>query len=426
MFLRHSATLSTVIGIILLQKPFLMPSDKMNLIEYYQGATGIMSSRTKKILLLLLVVLLVVAAIYGWQQFKAPERATHLPSATVVRGNLQEQVTATGTLNPRNYVDVGAQISGQLVRLHVEVGSEVQQGQLLAEIDARVLEANVAASRAQLRAQAAQLRDRQAQLKLAQLNYQRQQNLRADEAVTEEAVQQAEASYLSAAAQLDQLQAQIEQNQSSLAADEANLEYARILAPISGTVVSISARQGQTLNANQQAPVILQIADLSQMRVETRVSEADVSRLRVGMSAFFTTLGNQGQRWRGELLRIEPTPVIENNVVLYNAPFDVENRRNQLLPQMTAQVFFIVAETQNALLAPSAALQRLDRQRYQVTVLTPSGSQEIREVQVGVNNRIQVEILSGLQEGEILLLQTGGQQNRSTQNNNHIPGMPRL
>ncbi|MBE0507179.1 MAG: efflux RND transporter periplasmic adaptor subunit [Marinospirillum sp.] len=385
-----------------------------------------MSSRTKKILLLLLVVLLVAAAIYGWQQFKAPERSTHLPSATVTRGNLQEQVTATGTINPRNYVDVGAQISGQLLRLHVEVGDPVEAGQLLAEIDARVLEANVAASRAQLRAQAAQLRDRQAQLKLAQLHYQRQQNLRADEAVTEEALQQAEASYLSAAAQLDQLQAQIEQNQSSLAADEANLEYARILAPISGTVVSINARQGQTLNANQQAPVILQIADLSQMRVETRVSEADVSRLRVSMPAYFTTLGSQGQRWRGELLRIEPTPVIENNVVLYNAPFDVENRRNQLLPQMTAQVFFIVAETQDALLAPSAALQRLDRQRYQVTVLTPGGSQEVREVQVGVNNRIQAEILSGLQEGEILLLQTGSQQNRATQNTNRIPGMPRL
>lgn len=385
-----------------------------------------MSSRTKKMLFLILAALLVAAAVYAWQKFKAPEGAARLPSATVVRGNLQEQVTATGTINPRSYVDVGAQISGQLVRLHVEVGDPVEAGQLLAEIDARVLEANVAASRAQLRAQAAQLRDRQAQLQLARLQYQRQQNLRVDEVVTEEALQQAQASYLSAQAQVEQLQAQIEQNQSSLAADEANLEYARILAPISGTVVSINARQGQTLNANQQAPVILQIADLSQMRVETRVSEADVSRLRVNMPAYFTTLGSQGQRWRGELLRIEPTPVIENNVVLYNAPFDVENRRNQLLPQMTAQVFFIVAETQNALLAPSAALQRLDRQRYQVTVLSPDGTQEVREVQVGVNNRIQAEILSGLQEGEVLLLQTGAQTNRNNLNTNRTPGMPRL
>lgn len=385
-----------------------------------------MSSRTKKMLFLILAALLVAAAVYAWQKFKTPEGTARLPSATVVRGNLQEQVTATGTINPRSYVDVGAQISGQLVRLHVEVGDPVEAGQLLAEIDARVLEANVAASRAQLRAQAAQLRDRQAQLQLARLQYQRQQNLRVDEVVTEEALQQAQASYLSAQAQVEQLQAQIEQNQSSLAADEANLEYARILAPISGTVVSINARQGQTLNANQQAPVILQIADLSQMRVETRVSEADVSRLRVNMPAYFTTLGSQGQRWRGELLRIEPTPVIENNVVLYNAPFDVENRRNQLLPQMTAQVFFIVAETQNALLAPSAALQRLDRQRYQVTVLSPDGTQEVREVQVGVNNRIQAEILSGLQEGEVLLLQTGAQTNRNNLNTNRTPGMPRL
>ncbi|SFX17187.1 efflux RND transporter periplasmic adaptor subunit [Marinospirillum alkaliphilum] len=379
---------------------------------------------------LLLLIPLTLASYFGWQYFKSPKEQTHLPTARVERGNLQDQVTATGTLKPANYVDVGAQISGQLTHLHVEVGDQVEAGQLLAEIDARVLEANVAASRAQLRAQAAQLRDRQAQLQLAKHHYQRQQNLRADDAVTEEALQQAEASYLSSQAQVEQLQAQIEQNQSSLAADEANLEYARILAPISGTVVSISARQGQTLNANQQAPVILQVADLSQMRVETRVSEADISRLRPGMPAYFTTLGSQNQRWQGQLLRIEPTPVIENNVVLYNAPFDVENRRGQLLPQMTAQVFFVVAQTDNALLIPTAALQRVQRNQYQVRVLAADGSQQLREVQIGVNNRIQAEVLSGLEEGEVVVLQTGGQQNRATGNNtgniNRPTGMPRL
>lgn len=369
--------------------------------------------------MLLTVIALVLLTIFsllsfsgGW--FSADgEKQKHLPTAKVIRGDLQEKVTATGTLNPRDYVDVGAQISGQLVQLHVEVGSEVQKGQLLAEIDARVQAANVAASRAQLRAQAAQLRDRKAQQTLAEQHYARQKQLRADGAVTEQAVQEAVANFLSSQAQVDQLEAQIEQNQSSLEADEANLEYARIVSPIDGTVVSIAARQGQTLNANQQAPLILQVADLSQMRVETQVSEADISRLRVGMKAYFTTLGSQGQRWKGDLLRIDPTPVIENNVVLYNAPFDVENSEGKLLPKMTAQVFFIVAEASDALLIPSAALQKVGRKDYQVTVLLEGGQQEVRKIKVGVNNRIQAQVLEGLNEGEVILLKTSSAGKKS-------------
>ncbi len=378
-------------------------------------------SKKKKWAVFSLVLLLLVAAVGAWWFFSSSESEQRLPTAKVTRGNLQERVTATGTLNPKNYVDVGAQISGQLVNLHVEVGSEVEAGQLLAEIDARVLEANVAASRAQLRAQAAQLRDRKAQLKLAGQHFERQKMLRKDEAVTEETVQQAEASFISSQAQVEQLEAQIEQNQSSLAADEANLEYARILAPISGTVVSINARQGQTLNANQQAPLILQIADLSKMRVETQVSEADISRLTIGMPVYFTTLGSQGDRWQGNLLRIEPTPVVENNVVLYNAPFDVENLKGKLLPQMTAQVFFIVAEAKNALLVPTAALQR-EGKNYQATILHPDGRQEVRQVKVGVNDRIQAEVLEGLNEGEALLLQTSAVAKPGA---NRMPGMIR-
>jgi len=380
-------------------------------------------SKKNKLLVVTLILLLFIVVGLGWWFLTSKEAEQYLPSTKVVRGDLQELVTATGTLNPTNYVDVGAQISGQLVHLYVEVGSEVEAGQLLAEIDARVLAANVAASRAQLRAQAAQLKDRKAQLKLAGQHFERQKMLRKDEAVTEETVEQAEASFISSQAQVEQLEAQIEQNQSSLAADEANLEYARILAPISGTVVSINARQGQTLNANQQAPVILQVADLTKMRVETQVSEADISRLRVGMPAYFTTLGGKNQRWQGKLLRIEPTPLVENNVVLYNAPFDVDNPRSKLLPQMTAQVFFIVAETKDALLVPTAALQRRGR-GYQATILHPDGRQETRQVKVGVNDRIQAEVLEGLNEGEVVLMQTRAAA-ASKPNTRRIPGMPR-
>lgn len=360
----------------------------------------------KKLWLVLLAIFVVLGgATWAGLKFFSPENTQQLATAKVTRGNLEERVTAIGTIKPQVDVEVGAQISGQLTKIYVEVGDEVEEGQLLAEIDTEVLEAKVTAGKAQIKAQQAQLKDRRAQLTLAQQRFTRQQNLYKNQAVTEEELQQAEATFLSAQAQVEQLIAQIEQNQASLQAEEANLKYGRILAPINGTVVNLPARQGQTLNANQQAPVILTLADLSSMRVETEVSEADISRLKVGMPAFFTTLGNQNLRWQGKLLRIEPTPKIENNVVLYNAPFDVTNKNNQLLPQMTAQVFFVVAKADNALIAPLAALQRQPQNKYLARVKTATGIEE-RQVTLGVNNRIEAEVLSGLNEGDELVLTT--------------------
>ena len=355
----------------------------------------------------IIILLLISASVGGWyyvsqQQDKTPE----LTTTTVQRGDIEDLVTASGTLQPRDFVDVGAQVSGQLHRIHVEVGDEVKSGDLLAEIDPTLFMAKVDASRAQLRYQRALLNDRQAQLQLARIQHQRQQNLLAAGATTEENAQNAAAAYQSAQAQIAMLMAQIEQTESTLRADEANLSYAQIYAPMDGTVVSISARQGQTINASQQAPLLMQIADLSTMTVKTRVSEADIARLQVGMEAYFTTLGGRGQRWYGTLYRIEPTPVVENNVVLYSALFDVDNSNRDLLPQMTAQVFFVIAAAQDALLLPASAinLQRTGSDAAAdmatVTVRERDNSLEERHIRIGIGNRVQVQVLDGLREGE--------------------------
>ncbi|MDO9314618.1 MAG: efflux RND transporter periplasmic adaptor subunit [Burkholderiaceae bacterium] len=364
--------------------------------------------------------------------------------ATVQRGDIQDLVTATGTVQPLDYVDVGAQVSGQLKKLRVEVGSVVQAGDLLAEIDPTVLTATVDARRAGLRTQRATLAERESQLVLAQLLLTRQQNLMKDDATTTEALQQAEANARAAKAQVDATRASIEQTESTLRADEANLNYARIYAPMAGTVVSVTARQGQTLNANQQAPTILRIANLSTMTVQTQVSEADVSKLRQGMEVYFTTLGSQGKRWYGALRKVEPTPTVTNNVVLYNALFDVPNANQSLMTNMTAQVFFVAATAKDTLLIPAAALnigtrsgdaawrrersasepQREGRaasapsgpasastsgfateaqrgpRRATVRRLTSTGALEDRSVELGVSNRVQAQVLSGLAEGD--------------------------
>lgn len=394
---------------------------------------------------LILVPLLLAGAWYGRSAFLGErDPATNYQFSAVQRGDIEDVVTATGTLQPRDYVDVGAQVSGQLRKIHVEVGDTVNAGDLLAEIDPTVYRARVDASRAQLRNLRAQLKDREAQLALAHIQLRRQRALMAEDATTKESLQTAEASAKSAAAQLEALHAQIEQIESTLRADEANLQYARILSPMAGTVVSITARQGQTLNTNQQAPVVMRIADLSTMTVQTQVSEADVSRLKLGMKAYFTTLGGSGKRWQGKLEKIEPTPTVTNNVVLYNALFDVLNPDGLLMTQMTAQVFFVVAQAKDALLIPMAALGQGQARAPQagtapapqpgaatpagngmgsgrgvsqgrsptpgtsgaaprqgtVRVADARGALQERKVELGVSNRVQAQVLSGLAEGE--------------------------
>jgi macrolide-specific efflux system membrane fusion protein len=324
------------------------------------------------------------------------DRARPLATAVVQKADLEDTVSATGTLQPRDYVDVGTQVSGQLKKLHVAIGERVERGQLLAEIDPTVHRARVEATEAQLKNQQAQLAEREANLRLAEQKAERQANMMREQATTAEAVQVAQAELAAAKAQINSLKAQIQQTQSTLRADRANLEYTKIYAPMAGTVVTQAAKQGQTLNANQSAPIVLRIADLSTMTVQTQVSEADVSRLRLGMPVYFTTLGDQRKRWHGELRQINPTPEILNNVVLYNALFDVPNADGALMTQMTAQVFFVVAEVKDAVLVPLTAIGPGNTAR----VVHETGEVEERPVKLGTRNRIMAQVLAGLQPGE--------------------------
>ena len=400
---------------------------------------------------------LALGSYWGWRTWGgSSDAATQFVTATVQRGTVEDAVTATGTLQPRDYVDVGTQVSGQLKKLHVEIGSTVQAGQLLAEVDPTVYLSRVDADRAQLLNLRAQLADREAQLVLAEQQFRRQTNLMREQAGTAEALQTAEAAFASAKAQLDVLKAQIQQAGSTLRGDEANLSYTKIYAPMSGTVVAQSAKQGQTLNANQQAPNVLRIADLSTMTIQSQVSEADVSRLNVGMDVYFTTLGNPNKRWQAKLRQINPTPETVNNVVLYNALFDVANPDGALMTQMTAQIFFVIAQAKDVITVPLSALRpaagpdgmkgvrrgqgatdtkgtagastasandkagsprgnassarndgagvdpraRFRAGQARVRVVKPDGTVEVRDVKVGVMNRVAAEIVAGLDAGE--------------------------
>jgi macrolide-specific efflux system membrane fusion protein len=356
------------------------------------------------------------------------------PTQTVVLGDIEDTVSAVGTLQPQQFVDVGTQVSGQLKQLFVTYGDHVKQGQWLAQIDPTVYQARVAADEAQLQNLRAQLEQRRAQFILAQDQMKRQTALKAGNATSDDALQTARANERVAAAQVLQLEAQIKQAESTLNADQANLGYTKIYAPMDGTVVDLIAKQGQTLNANQQAPIVLRIANLDTMTVWAQVSEADLPRLRLGMKAYFTTLGQSNRRRFGTLRQIIPTPQLVNGVVLYNCLFDVENPGHELLPQMTAQVSFIVAQAEQVPIVPVAAIRRERGGTGAASVdVIVNGKTERRTVEVGATDRIVVEIKSGLAVGDVVLLNVARPSARAAANpgaqrgpGGPMGGMPRL
>ena len=381
--------------------------------------------------MLLLAIALAGAAGYRWYAEQVDDSVPEYVTAAVTRGDIEDTVSALGALQPREFVDVGTQVSGQLRNLAVAIGDTVERGALVAEIDPAVFAAKVEAGKATLASLESQIAEKAAQHTLASRQYERNVAMFSEQAASQDTLDVSLAARQASAAQIEVLRAQQQQTRANLKVDEANLGYTRIYAPMSGTVVSLSARQGQTLNANQQAPIILRVADLNTMTVVAQVSEADVAEIKPGMRAYFNTLGRPQRRWNGKVRQILPTPETINNVVLYHVLFDVENTDRELKTQMSAQVFFVTGQAKNALVVPMAALkqrkaleadklvvasamaddgaplavpdQDARKPSYFVRVLK-DGQAERRKVSVGIMNRVSAQILSGLAVGEMVVL----------------------
>lgn len=362
-----------------------------------------------------LALIMAMAAVggTGWYWYSGAAQSRQEPALqelAVTRGTIEEVVTAQGKLEPKQYVDVGTQVSGQLKRIFVDIGDSVKQGQLLAEIDPRVIQAQVEAGEARLNSLRAQLNEQKAQAVLAEQNLKRNQNLIAVNAVSRQALQETESQAAVARAQVDAIQAQIQETESNLKASRTNLSYTKIYAPIAGTVTTLPTKEGQTLNANQSAPTIMQIASLDTMTVRAQVAEADINRVQEDMPAYFTTLGDSARRWQGRVRQIQPSPQIINDVVLYDVLIDVKNDGRRLMTGMTTQVFFVLGRAEDAVIVPAEVLtRRVPREdndkakAFRVTVATDKGREQ-RIIRVGLQTRAQAEVIEGLGEGERVLV----------------------
>ncbi|PRG00319.1 efflux RND transporter periplasmic adaptor subunit [Burkholderia ambifaria] len=333
-------------------------------------------------------------------------------------GTVESTVSALGTVLPATSVDVGAQVSGQILKIHVTINQEVKKGQLLVEIDPKLQQAKVDADRAQLDSLNAQAADQLAQLRLTQLLLKRQQALALDGATRTEDIETAQANVDSSIAKVATLHAQARGVESSLRGDEALLGYTKIYSPIDGAVLTLDVREGQTLNAVQQTPLLMRIADLTKMTVWSEVSEADINLIKRGMKVRFSTLAAKAPNWTStvrDVLSSPPNPPGQqaNNpasqppnakAVLYPVVFDVENLHGQLLPQMSAQVFFIVDAARNVTVVPLRFLTPVPGVMNTFTAgVRVHGVVQTRTVVLGVRNRTLGQVVSGLAPGDELV-----------------------
>lgn len=335
-------------------------------------------------------------------------------------GDIQSLVTAQGTLEPKDYVDVGAQVSGEIVKLHVDIGDPIKTGDLIAEIDPDVYKAKVKSSQAQLKMLSAQKAQQEALIKQAKWKLERNKKLYKDKAVSKETLEDAEVNLDVAKASLLSLEAQIEQAQSSLDENQTNLNYTKIYAPMDGTVVSQPVQEGQTINANQTTPTIVQVANLDVMTAKAEVAEADVMKLKEGTPMYFMTLGSRDRKWEGKVRQILPTPEEKNDVVLYNVLVDVNNEDHVLLPGMTTQMFFELASVKNTPIIPINALGlRLPKsdakngQAYEVQIMTDIGTQT-KTVLIGIADRTQAAVIDGLKAGDKVVERQKKSKEKST------------
>lgn len=279
----------------------------------------------------------------------------------------------------------------------------------------------------------AQKTEQQSLVKQAQQKLARNKNLIDTNAISQEVYQDSQTDLEVAKAKLTSLEAQIEKAQSTLEGNQTNLSYTKIYAPMNGTVVSQSVKEGQTINANQTAPVIVQIANLSVMTAKAQVAEADVSKLSGGMAVYFTTLGSKDRKWEGTVRQILPTPETINDVVLYNVLVDADNADGRLMTDMTTQMFFVLGKAENVLLVAVSALQKrvpeLDSkegQAYEVRVLGKDGP-EARKVIVGLADRNKAQVVSGLNINDTVI--SAEQTSAPATSNKRMPrmsGMGRL
>lgn len=335
-----------------------------------------------RILLGVAVIALVGAGAWYWTSRKAEGAESAYRTATIERGDIRVAISATGTLSAISTVTVGSQISGQVTDVLVDYNSEVKKGEVLARIDPSTYEAQIEQGNAQIANAQASLKQAQATLANAELDYTRKADLGQQKLVAQSDVDLARASRDQARAQVNAAQAQIRQQTASTQTTRVNLDRTVIRSPVDGVVLTRTIEPGQTVAASLQAPELFTIAeDLSKMKIELAVDEADIGQVKVGQAVSFTVDAFADRQFRGEVQQVRLSATTTSNVVTYPVVVSVDNSDGTLLPGLTVNAEIEVSKRDDILKVSNAAL------RYKPTGEQANASATAQAAPQGGQNR---------------------------------------
>ena len=381
----------------------------------------------KKTKILIILLILGVGGYFVYDKFfKVKDEKVEFITKKAKKGSFSKKVDATGEIFATELIDVGAQVSGQIKKLYVKLGDQVKKGDMIASIDSSTQQNSIDNKEAQLAIYKAQLESAKVALNIAKTQFDRENALFAKNATSKQEFESAKNTYSANSAKIKELEAQIKQTNIELSTAKINLGYTKITAPRDGTVVSVQVEEGQTVNANQTTPTIVNIADLSHVKMKMQIAEGDITKIKVGTPVEYSILSEPTKKFQTTVSSIDPglttlsdgsygssssskssysSSSSSSSAVYYYAQSIVDNKDGILRIGMTTQNELLIANVEDAIIVPSIGIKKDENGTF-VYVLK-DGKAVKTAVKTGIKDNLDTQIISGVNEGDEIITSQG-------------------
>ena len=381
----------------------------------------------KKTKILIILLILGVGGYFIYDKFfKIKDEKVEFITKKAKKGSFSKKVDATGEIFATELIDVGAQVSGQIKKLYVKLGDQVKKGDMIASIDSSTQQNSIDNKEAQLAIYKAQLESAKVALNIAKTQFDRENALFAKNATSKQEFESAKNTFSANSAKIKELEAQIKQTNIELSTAKINLGYTKITAPRDGTVVSVQVEEGQTVNANQTTPTIVNIADLSHVKMKMQIAEGDITKIKVGTPVEYSILSEPTKKFQTTVSSIDPglttlsdgsygssssskssysSSSSSSSAVYYYAQSIVDNKDGILRIGMTTQNELLIANVEDAIIAPSIGIKKDENGTF-VYVLK-DGKPVKTAVKTGIKDNLDTQIISGINEGDEIITSQG-------------------
>ena len=381
----------------------------------------------KKTKILIILLILGVGGYFAYDKFfNIKDEKVEFITKKAKKGSFSKKVDATGEIFATELIDVGAQVSGQIKKLYVKLGDQVKKGDMIASIDSSTQQNSIDNKEAQLAIYKAQLESAKVALNIAKTQFERENALFAKNATSKQEFESVKNTFSANSAKIKELEAQIKQTNIELSTAKINLGYTKITAPRDGTVVSVQVEEGQTVNANQTTPTIVNIADLSHVKMKMQIAEGDITKIKVGTPVEYSILSEPTKKFQTTVSSIDPglttlsdgsygssssskssysSSSSSSSAVYYYAQSIVDNKDGILRIGMTTQNELLIANVEDAIIVPSIGIKKDENGTF--VYLLKDGKAVKTAVKTGIKDNLDTQIISGINEGDEIITSQG-------------------